>query len=223
LELGMVILLIGVALVVDFSEIFACMVFGYVVGKYISEDLEPVPVMLEKIMSPVIMIFFVLVGARMTQLLTTTSTLLLVIVTAAVYLIGRTVAKYVGALAGATAVGAEANIKNYLGTCLFCQAGVALGLSFIIEERFVALGGEAATIGALVLGVVAVSTMVLEAVGPLAVKQSLRKAGELPVMPSILPESVTYEFSVKNSEDSEFDSTDQHSTFDSRAEETLED
>ncbi|MBS3796100.1 MAG: hypothetical protein KGY80_14435 [Candidatus Thorarchaeota archaeon] len=57
---------------------------------------------------------------------------------------------------------------------------MALGLSFIIEEQFVSLGGEAATIGSLLLGVVALSTMALEAIGPLAVKWSLLNAGELP-------------------------------------------
>ncbi|MFW9799990.1 MAG: hypothetical protein ACFFD9_06120, partial [Candidatus Thorarchaeota archaeon] len=64
--------------------------------------------------------------------------------------------------------------------CLFCQAGVALGLSFLVEETLVALGGAAATAGSLVLGVVAVSTIVLEALGPMAVKRSLKQAGELP-------------------------------------------
>ena len=73
-----------------------------------------------------------------------------------------------------------ANIKKYLGSCLFCQAGVALGLSFLVEETLVALGGAPAEAGTLILGVVAVSTIVLEAVGPSAVKHSLKQAGELP-------------------------------------------
>jgi hypothetical protein len=131
-------------------------------------------------MSPIIMIFFVLVGARMAGLLTMSSSLLFVIGTAAVYLIGRTAAKYFGAAAGATIMREGSAMRKYLGSCLFCQAGVALGLSFIIEETFVALGGEAATWGTLILGVVAISTMLLEAIGPLSVKYSLNKAGELP-------------------------------------------
>ncbi len=180
LELGMVLLLIGVVQLFEFSDIFAAMVFGFVVGRYIDEDKEQVPVMLEKIMSPVVMVFFVLVGARMAHLLTTATTLVLILVTAALYLGGRTLAKYVGTRAGATLVGDMPAVRKYLGTCLLCQAGVALGLSFIIEEQFVTLGGRAAEIGGLVLGVVAVSTMVLELIGPLAVKHSLKAANELP-------------------------------------------
>jgi len=180
LELGMVILLIGLMGILQMSDIFAAMVFGFVVGKKIDEDKEEVPVLLQRIMSPIIMIFFVLVGARMASFLTLESTLLTIIGTAAVYLIGRTVAKYFGAAVGATIVGEDVTMRKYLGSCLFCQAGVALGLSFIIEETFLTLGGDAATWGTLILGVVALSTMVLEAVGPLSVKYSLEKAGELP-------------------------------------------
>ncbi|MHA2378230.1 MAG: cation:proton antiporter [Candidatus Thorarchaeota archaeon] len=180
LELGLVILLIGLSLVLGVSEIFSCIVFGYLIGKYIDEDKEPVPVLLQRIMSPVVMIFFALVGARMAHLLTGEATLILVFSTAALYLGGRTAAKYFGARIGAIVARENAKIKKYLGSCLFCQAGVALGLSFLVEETLVSLGGAPAEAGTLILGVVAVSTIVLEAIGPVAVKHSLKQAGELP-------------------------------------------
>ncbi|MHA2065007.1 MAG: cation:proton antiporter [Candidatus Thorarchaeota archaeon] len=180
LELGLIIFLIGLSLVLGVSEIFSCIVFGFLVGKYIDEDKEPVPVLVQRIMSPIVMIFFVLVGARMAHLLTAGSALTLIVITAILYLGGRTVAKYVGARIGAMVVGESEKIRKYLGSSLLCQAGVALGLSFLVEETLVAIGGEAASIGIMILGVVAVSTIVLEAVGPIAVKHSLRQAGELP-------------------------------------------
>lgn len=180
LELGLVIFLIGLSLVFGVSEIFSCIVFGFLVGKYIDPDKEPVPVLVQRIMSPIVMIFFVLVGARMAHLLTFESTLTLIFATAILYLGSRTVAKYFGARIGATIVGESETIRRYLGSSLLCQAGVALGLSFLVEETLVSLGGEAASVGTLILGVVAVSTIVLEAVGPVAVKRSLRMAGELP-------------------------------------------
>ena len=114
----------------------------------------------------------------MVQLLTTSESILLITLTAGLYLSGRTVAKYFGASLGGHIVNESPTIQKYLGGCLLCQAGVALGLSFIIEETFVALGGDAATMGILILGVVALSTMVLEVVGPLSVKRSLTAAGE---------------------------------------------
>ena len=189
LEIGMVIFLIGAIQVINgyfeslgfyihISDIFAAMVFGYIVRSRISRNKEQIPELLQRVMAPVVMIFFVMVGARMAQLLTTSESLLLIALTAGLYLIGRTVAKYFGASLGGRLVNEAPAIQKYLGGCLLCQAGVALGLSFIIEETFVALGGDAQTMGVLILGVVAVSTMILELVGPLAVKKSLMASGE---------------------------------------------
>ncbi|MBE0525969.1 MAG: cation:proton antiporter, partial [Candidatus Thorarchaeota archaeon] len=191
LEIGMVILLIGFIQVVNgyldslgfyirISDIFAAMVFGYVVRSRIGHDMEQIPELLERVMAPVVMIFFVMVGARMAQLLTTSETILLIALTAVLYLGGRTIAKYFGTALGARIVNEAPAIQKYLGGCLLCQAGVALGLSFIIEETFVSLGGDAQIMGVLILGVVALSTMILEMIGPMAVKKSLSAAGELP-------------------------------------------
>jgi len=191
LEIGMVILLIGFIEVINgyldslgfyihFSDIFAAMVFGYVVRSRIHHDKDQIPELVERVMAPVVMIFFVMVGARMAQLLTTSETILLITFTAGLYICGRTIAKYLGTALGARIVKEAPAIQKYLGGCLLCQAGVALGLSFIIEETFVSLGGNAKIMGVLILGVVALSTMILEMVGPLAVKKSLSAAGELP-------------------------------------------
>ena len=192
LEIGMVILLIGaievlngyfvsLGLLIQISDIFAAMVFGYLVRSRIDHDKEQVPKLLERVMAPIVMIFFVMVGGKMALILTTSDTLLLIVLTAALYLGGRTIAKYFGTAIGGRIVNEVPAIQKYLGGCLLCQAGVALGLSFIIEETFLAHPlVEAQTIGLLILGVVALSTMILEMVGPMAVKLSLRAAGELP-------------------------------------------
>jgi len=191
LEIGMVILLIGVieflnrffesqGLLIQISDIFAAMVFGYLVRSRISHDKEQVPELLERVMAPIVMIFFVMVGGRMAQLLTTCETLSLIIITTALYLGGRTFAKYFGTAIGGRIVHEVPAVQRYLGRCLLCQAGVALGLSFIIEETFVALGGDALTMGVLILGVVALSTMTLEIIGPMSVKRSLMSASECP-------------------------------------------
>jgi Kef-type K+ transport system membrane component KefB len=192
LEIGMVILLIGVievlngffeaqGLLIKISDLFAAMIFGYLVRSRIDHDKEQVPELLERVMSPIVMVFFVMVGGKMALILTTSDTLALIAITAVLYLGGRTVAKYFGAAIGGRIVNEVPAIQKYLGGCLLCQAGVALGLSFIIEETFLAHPlVEAQTVGLLILGVVAVSTMILEMVGPMAVKMSLRAAGELP-------------------------------------------
>jgi Kef-type K+ transport system membrane component KefB len=199
LEIGMVILLIGAIEIINtyiaslgfhvhISDIFAAMVFGYIVSYRISEETaeHQVSELLERIMSPVVMIFFVMVGGRMAQLLSTSETIFLIALTALLYLLGRTLAKYFGASLGSRIVNESPMIQKYLGGCLLCQAGVALGLSFIIEETFLSLDPslplavDAQAMGMLILGVVALSTMILEMIGPMAVKKCLRAAGELP-------------------------------------------
>ncbi|MFW9795309.1 MAG: cation:proton antiporter, partial [Candidatus Thorarchaeota archaeon] len=138
LEIGMVILLVGVietinwqlasqGFLIQISDIFAAMVFGFLVRSRIEHDKEQVPKLLERVMAPVVMIFFVMVGGRMAQLLTTSETILLIALTAALYLGGRTFAKYFGASIGGRIVKEVPQIQKYLGGCLLCQAGVALG------------------------------------------------------------------------------------------------
>jgi Kef-type K+ transport system membrane component KefB len=222
LEIGMVILLVGVietinwyfasqGFLIRLSDIFAAIVFGYLVRSRINHDKEQVPKLLERVMAPVVMIFFVMVGGRMAQLLTTSETLLLIAITAALYLGGRTIAKYLGASIGGRIVNEVPAIQKYLGGCLLCQAGVALGLSFIIEETFVALGGDAQTMGLLILGVVALSTMVLEMIGPMAVKMSLKAAGELPKGHDVFePHEITLLDIANNHPSSTFENEDQN-------------
>ena len=179
LELGLIILLVGLVHVIGLSDIFAAIVFGLVLNNFIDKEKEEVPQMLEIIMSPVVMLFFVVIGANMHLELFIGEQGFLVFGLAAVYLVGRTIGKLSGSYISASITKSEEEVKKYLGTCLMCQAGVALGLSFIIEEEFIALGGAAADAGVIILSVVGLSTMVLELIGPLVVKWGLRKAGEL--------------------------------------------
>jgi hypothetical protein len=133
--------------------------------------------------------------------------------TTAMYLGGRTVAKYFGASIGGRVVNEVPAIQKYLGGCLLCQAGVALGLSFIIEETFLAHPlVQAQTIGLLILGVVALSTMILEMVGPMAVKVSLRSAGELPLDHVVFePHTVTLSDITDNNLSSSLENDDSNS------------
>jgi hypothetical protein len=148
-------------------------------NNFIDKEKAEVPQMLEIIMSPVVMLFFVIIGANMHLEVFIGPQAVLVTSLAVVYLVGRTVGKLAGSRVGASITKSEEPVKKYLGTCLMCQAGVALGLSFIIEEEFIALGGAAAEAGIIILSVVGISTMVLELLGPLVVKWGLREAGEL--------------------------------------------
>jgi len=178
-ELGLVILLVGLVNFLGFNDIFAAIVFGFIVSNYVRQEKKEIPQILEIIMSPVVMLFFVIIGARMELGLFLGATGLFVIFLASLYLMGRTFGKLAGVYVGARITRSEETVRKYLGSCLMCQAGVALGLGYIVESEFLKLGGDAAYYGVLILSVVGASTMVLELLGPISVKWGLTKAGEI--------------------------------------------
>ncbi|TXT56415.1 MAG: conserved membrane protein of unknown function [Candidatus Thorarchaeota archaeon] len=181
MELGMIFLLVGLANTFHFSDIFVCIVYGFIVGNFVKKDTEHVPHLLKRIMSPIVMIFFVIVGAKIDIGLFFGETGPLVFILAITYIVGMTVAKYSGTYIGAVVTRSPDTVRKYLGPCLLCQAGVSIGLGIIIEQSFFELGGEAAILGSLILSVVSISTMFLEIVGPISVKWALGKAGEIPI------------------------------------------
>lgn len=179
LELGLIILLIGLVQAVGFSDILAAIVFGFVLNNKVEKNKAEIPQMLEILMSPVVMLFFVIIGFSMDIGLFIGGAGTIVTSLAVVYLLARTVGKLLGSYVGSAVAGCTGKVKNYLGTCLMCQAGVALGLSFVIEKEFIGLGGDAAIAGTMILSVVGLSTIILELIGPLVVKWGLKQAGEL--------------------------------------------
>ncbi len=177
-ELGMVVLLVGLMSWLHLSPILSSMVFGFMVGNYVSTDKDPVSHTLKVVMSPIVMIFFVIVGASIDLSVIVQYTVVLL---AGTYVLGRTAAKYFGARAGAAVTGTPPLTTKYLGLCLMSQAGVAVGLSLIVEQNFMALGvPEAEYFGVLILNVVALTTMILQIFGPIAASEGLRRAGEFP-------------------------------------------
>lgn len=175
-ELGMIILLTGLVIVLHGSPILACMVFGFVIANRIDSTKEPVCRSLRDIMSPIVMIFFVYVGASVDLGLLTSSG---VIILAIAYVIGSTMSKYSGSFVGTRIARMPSKTSKYLGFCLFSQAGVAVGLSLVLEQHLFSLGSDEARIaGTLILSTVILATMILQIIGPISASRGLRGAGE---------------------------------------------
>ncbi len=179
LELALVILLVGIVDYLAFNDILAAISFGVIVGNRTPEEKQSGPHLLEVIMAPIVMLFFVLAGAKTNLEIFFADTGLIVIIITALYITGRTIGKLLGARIGATATKSEDTVRKYLGSCLLSQAGVALGLSVIVEQQFAIIGGDAALYGTIILSVVAISTIILEIVGPITAKWALARAGEV--------------------------------------------
>ncbi|MFW9919163.1 MAG: cation:proton antiporter [Candidatus Thorarchaeota archaeon] len=179
LELALIILLIGIVDFFGFNDILAAIAFGVIVGNAVPDEKQQGPHLLEIIMAPIVMLFFVLAGAKTDLSLFVSELGGIVILLAVLYIGGRTFGKVLGARIGSSVTASEPTVKKYLGICLLSQAGVALGLSVLIESEFSVLGGEAAIFGSIILSVVALSTIILEIVGPIAAKWGLTQAGEV--------------------------------------------
>ena len=138
----------------------------------VSED-EPHQIFHEvyRIASPIVALFFVLIGLNLDI-----SSLTQIGLLGFLYLIGRTVAKSVGAYLGASIVKAEETVQKYLGPCLYSQAGVALGLAVLISDKLATFGVP--EMGLLILNTITATTIVFQIFGPLAIRWAVQRAGE---------------------------------------------
>ena len=177
LLVSVIILLIGLAEFLPLSALLMCMLLGIVLGNKIPEEAHDLGNEAEKIFSPVILFFFVLFGAQMVDPAILAVGGVFLILTSLVFVAGRATAKYIGPRVAARLGDNPSCVKCYLGLCLFSQAGVAVGLSVIIADRLSQMGFS--HYGFLIVGVIGISTLVFQIIGPLAVKFAIHRAGEV--------------------------------------------
>ncbi|QEG38906.1 cation:proton antiporter domain-containing protein [Roseimaritima ulvae] len=96
----------------------------------------------------------------------------------AIYIICRLAGKWFGVYFSARMTRQPLEIRHWLGTCLFAQAGAAIALSTIAVHRDPVLGKP---IQDIILG----SVVLFEIIGPLFIRQSLLRTGEVPLAQAI--------------------------------------
>ena len=122
---------------------------------------------LDRWVSPINILFFVLSGAELDLTILSNPLVLLIGV---VYIVSRSFGKISGAFVSCKATKCSPSIQKYLGITLLPQAGVALGMA-----------AEAAQLsdGHMVRNVVLFSVLVYELVGPTLTRMALTAAGEI--------------------------------------------
>ena len=95
-----------------------------------------------------------------------------------VYIVARIAGKCLGVYGAAHVVNQPVEIRHWLGPCLLAQAGAAIALSAAAAGRDPELGEPVQTI---ILG----SVVVFEIIGPLLIRQSLLRSGEVPLVNAI--------------------------------------
>jgi Kef-type K+ transport system membrane component KefB len=129
---------------------------------------------LQSFVPPFYIIFFVLAGAHLRINL-----LLKLGVLGIIYIICRTSGLMGGAWLGAVAGHQPPNIRRYLGLGILSQAGVAVGLAYLVIREFAPLGIAGQHIATLCITIIAATTIVFEIIGPIAVKFAITRAGEV--------------------------------------------
>jgi len=173
--LGCVLMGAGLAEILDLSLIMVTMAIGCWLANTATSRNEKSFEMIKAFAPPLYTLFFVLVGARLKLgLLPRLGALGLV------YVVARTAGKWSGAYLGARLSGAAATVRKYLGLALFSQAGVALGLALHTYEYFSRHGIAGQELGGVIINVIAATTLIVQIIGPVAVKFAITKAGEIP-------------------------------------------
>jgi Kef-type K+ transport system membrane component KefB len=153
------------------STILTTMIIGTITTNRGGQNYEKAGDLLEIIMSPILMLFFVLVGARVRY--EDFSPLPWI---ALVYLFGRSVAKVGGAYAGASSIKVQEPIRSNIGFGLLSQGGVTLGLVAVAEEILIEHGE--ADLGAEIVTILVVSTIFSVILGAFGTRFAVIRAGE---------------------------------------------
>ncbi len=162
--LGCVLVTVGAADILDVPALLAAMVAGAVLANA-SPSPQRLFRSLETIEAPILVAFLTLAGLKLDF-----SVLPTVGILGIGYIGARFMGKAIGSRLGAQLTNMPMSWKRNIGFALTPQAGVAIGLSVIAEQKLPFAPG---TITTLILGAV----VVFEIVGPVLVKRALTIAG----------------------------------------------
>ena len=174
ISIGFVLLTVGLSMLkfelggvrFGFSLLLVCMMTGTVFCN-ICDFSEELMGRVDGWTAPLFVLFFVLSGAELNLKILSNPMVLLI---GLVYIVFRSLGKYLGAYGSCAMTGCSDSIKKHLGITLLPQAGVALGMALTAQQL---AGGE------VVRSVVLFSVLVYELVGPALTKRSLLAAGEI--------------------------------------------
>ena len=166
---SLIIFCVGLAKALHVDVLLATMTMGIVVVNK-SENQKVIFEIIERYTEDLIFLFFFLLSGIQLNISTIPEAILLIVL----FVILRTIAKFLGAGLGAKMVSADRSIQTYTAGGLLPQGGIVIGLVLSIyqQETFT-------TISDLLLAVVMGGVVIHELMGPVAAKYSLIKAGEI--------------------------------------------
>jgi len=170
-------LTISTAIVLHLSLLIANMMMGATLIN-LSHRNKRVFRVIEPLTPPIFALFFVLAGTELNLHVFTKGA---VIVLGIIYILARFAGKYSGTYVSAIITKSTVEIRNYLGFCLFPQAGVAIGLVLFMQTSPVMAGAPEAVkeMMVLIVNIVLFSVFINELIGPAITKYGVIKGAEL--------------------------------------------
>jgi Kef-type K+ transport system membrane component KefB len=158
--MGFILVCGGLAGWLDLSPILSAMIMGGVVASLAKHHKRPFHA-IEEVEWPFLVLFFILAGASAhPDALATVGGI------TAVYMVVRCAGSYAGAHIGTRWAGGDKSMRNWMGLCLFPQAGVALGMALMASQRF-------PDFAEYLLPVVLASTIIYELVTPFITRRAI--------------------------------------------------
>ena len=167
-SMGAILLVLGLSIFLEVDMLMTAMIMGAVFVNRAPRKSGVVFGLIEKFSTPIYVLLFVFVGAKL-RFQNISLPIILIVVT---FIIARFLGKLAGTRLGARLSRAPAKLRRYLPYCLLSQSGVAIGLSIIAAQRFPGIVGDT------ILIVVTTSTFIVQIIGPAFIKVAMEKAGE---------------------------------------------
>ncbi len=154
------------------SPLLAGMTAGFVLVNKVERDVRLFRA-LNSFEPPIYVLFFTLAGSHLniTSLMTAG-------IIGIIYFLARIMGKIAGVALGARIAGSTPTVRRYLGFALLPQAGVAIGLIFLLSSD-----PSLVIYTSIITPVVLAGVFLSELIGPISARYSLTKAGETDITP----------------------------------------
>lgn len=176
ISVGIILLCIGASVAFNLDVILSTMTVGIVLINTAPRRSKKLFEVIRSFSTPIYIVFFVLVGARLS--LKGMPAWIWGLVFA--YVLMRSLGKWAGSYWGGYVSGAERPVRNLMGMAIFAQGGVAVGLSIVASHNLQhIMVTEGISLGDMIIFTVTATTLCVQLIGPAFAKLAITKAGEI--------------------------------------------